>query len=178
MNLEDRIALHNRMARAYGDAYLRQGVQDGEKKFVDVWKFHPDCMYASPYFTGDEAFKLSEFPPEESARASTMEAKVYSLRFPPDWKPVDFKHWPADNGFVMKTRWQGTNKDTGTVMGFYSYSFIDTDDNGEVVRWETHINSEYSDFLDVAIGVHGPFHGTHEYTDALDRRLAEEGLTV
>jgi hypothetical protein len=106
-----------------------------------------------------------------------MEAKVYSLRFP-DWKPVGFKFWPADNGFVMKTRWQGTNKDTGTVMGFYSYSFVDTDDNGEVTRWETHVNSEYSDFLDVAIGVHGPFQGTHEYTDALERRLAEEGLTV
>ena len=175
MNLEDRIALHVRMANAYGDAYLRQGVQDGEK-FVEVWKFHPDCMYASPYFTGDQAFKLSEFP-EESARASTMEAKVYSLRFP-DWKPVDFKYWPADNGFVMKTRWQGTSKETGTVMGFYSYSFVDTDGNGEVVRWETHVNSEYSDFLDVAIGVHGPFHGTHEYTDALERRLAEEGLTI
>lgn len=175
MNLEDRIELHNRMARAYGDAYLRQGVQDGEK-FVDVWKFAADCMYASPYFTGDTAFLLSEFP-EDSARASTMEAKVYSLRFP-DWKPVDFKHWPGDNGFVMKTRWQGTNKDTGTVMGFYSYSFVDTNDAGEVTRWETHVNSEYSDFLDVAIGVHGPFHGTHEYTDALERRMKEEGVTV
>ena len=30
MNLEERIALHTRMARAYGDAYLRQGVQDGD----------------------------------------------------------------------------------------------------------------------------------------------------
>ena len=110
MKLEDRIELHTRMANAYGDAYLRQGVQDGEK-FVDVWKFHPECMYASPYFTGDQAFKLSEFP-EESARASTMEAKVYSLRFP-DWKPVDFRYWPADNGFVMKTRWQGTNPTPG-----------------------------------------------------------------
>ena len=85
---------------------------------------------------------------------------------------------PADNGFVMKTRWQGTNSDTGAVMGFYSYSFVDTDDDGQVTRWETHVNSEYSDFLDVAIGVHGPFHGTHEYTDALERRLAEEGVTV
>jgi hypothetical protein len=52
LNLEDRIALHNRMAKAYGDAYLRQGVQDGEK-FVDVWKFAEDALYASPYFTGD-----------------------------------------------------------------------------------------------------------------------------
>ena len=30
--------------------------------------------------------------------------------------------------------------------GFYSYSFVDTDENGEVTRWETHVNSEYSDF--------------------------------
>jgi hypothetical protein len=47
-------------------------------------------VYASPYFTGDQGFLLSEFP-EESARASTMEAKAYSLTFP-DWKPTDFKY--------------------------------------------------------------------------------------
>lgn len=174
MNLEDHIALHTRMAKAYGDAYLRQGIQDGEA-FVEVWKFADDAVYASPYFTGDQVYKLSEFP-EESARASTMEAKVYSLRFP-DWKPVDFKYWAADNGFVMKTRWQGHTKD-GVQMGFYSYSFVETNDDGEVTRWETHVNDEYSPFLDVAIGVHGPFHGTHEYTDALERRLKEEGVTV
>ena len=47
LKLEDRIALHTRMAKAYGDAYLRQGVQDGEA-FVDVWKFADDAVYASP----------------------------------------------------------------------------------------------------------------------------------
>ena len=46
-----------------------------------MWKFADDGMYVSPYFTGDEPFKLSEFP-EDTARASTMEAKVYSLRLP------------------------------------------------------------------------------------------------
>ncbi len=174
MKLEDRIAVHTRMAKAYGDAYLRQGVQDGEA-FVDVWKFADDAVYASPYFTGDEVYKLSEFP-EESARASTVEAKVYSLRFP-DWKPVDFKYWPADNGFVMKTRWQGNTKD-GIEMGFYSCSFVETNDGGEVTRWETHVNDEYSAFLDVAIGVHGPFRVTSEYVEALERRLEEEGVAV
>jgi hypothetical protein len=57
------------MAEAYRNAYLRQGVQDGEA-FVEAWKFASDAIYASPYFTGDQVFLLSEFP-EESARAST-----------------------------------------------------------------------------------------------------------
>ena len=48
--------------------------------------------------TGDQAFKLSEFP-EDTARASTMEAKAYSLSFP-DWKPASFDYWPANNGVV------------------------------------------------------------------------------
>ena len=54
------------MAEAYRDAYLRQGVQDGEK-FVDVWKFADDGVYASPYFTGDQVFQFSEFPEESAA---------------------------------------------------------------------------------------------------------------
>ncbi len=174
LNLEERLALHRRMAEAYRNAYLRQGIQEGEA-FIDVWTFAADAMYASPYFTGDQAFLLSEFP-EESARASTMEAKAYSLTFP-DWKPADFKYWPADNGFVMKTRWEGLTKD-GTKMGFYSYSFVETNDDGEVTRWETHVNDEYSPFLDVAIGVHGPFHGTSAYVEALERCLAAAGVSV
>ena len=105
------------------------------------WKFAEDGVYASPYFTGDEVFPFSEFP-ADTALAATMEAKAYSLTFP-DWKPASFKYWTADNGFVMKTRWQGTT--TGGVgMGFYSYSFVNTNDAGEVLRWETHVNDEYS----------------------------------
>jgi hypothetical protein len=174
MNLEERIAHHGRMAEAYRDAYLRQGVQEGEN-FETAWKFAPDAVYWSPYFTGDEIFLFSELP-AESARASTMEAKAYSLTFP-DWKPADFKYWPADNGFVMKTRWEGHTKD-GTKMGFYSYSFVETNDKGEVSRWETHVNDEYSPFLQVAIGVSGPFHGTGEYVQALERCLQEAGVSV
>lgn len=174
MTLEERIAHHIRMAEAYRDAYLRQGVKDGEA-FADTWKFAPDGVYVSPYFTGDEVFKLSEFP-ADTAKASTMEAKAYSLSFP-DWKPADFAYWPADHGFVMKTRWEGHTTDN-VKMGFYSYSFVDTDEHGQITRWETHVNDEYNAFLDVAIGVHGPFHGTGEYLDALERRLAEAGVTV
>jgi hypothetical protein len=40
---EERIGLHRRMAEAYRNAYLRQGIQDGEA-FVDTWKFAADAM--------------------------------------------------------------------------------------------------------------------------------------
>ncbi|RUP01797.1 MAG: hypothetical protein EKK34_27340 [Mycobacterium sp.] len=171
MNLQERIAHHGRMAEAYRDAYLRQGVQEGEA-FAEAWTFAEDGVYVSPYFTGDQVFRFSEFP-EDTARASTLEAKVYSLSFP-DWKPSDFKYWPAANGLVMKTRWEGHTTD-GVQMGFYSYSFIETNDAGELTRWETHVNDEYNAFLDIAIGVHGPFQGTSEYVELLELRLAKSG---
>lgn len=174
MNVEERLAHHRRMAEAYRDAYLRQGIQDGEA-FADTWTFAEDGVYVSPYFTGDQVFKFSEFP-EDTARASTMEAKVYSLTFP-DWKPADFKYWPAENGVVMKTRWEGHTKG-GVRMGFYSYSFIETNDEGELTRWETHVNDEYNAFLDVAIGVHGPFQGAHEYVEVLELCLQRSGMSV
>jgi hypothetical protein len=52
MTLEDRIAHHARMAKAYRDAYPRRGVQDGEA-FADV-EIPTDGVYVSPYFTGDQ----------------------------------------------------------------------------------------------------------------------------
>ena len=179
MTPEDRIAQHRRMAEGYGNAYLRQGVQDGEK-YADetdssAWKFAPDAIYTSPYFTGEQVILMSEVA-EDTARTSTLEAKAYSLTFP-DWKPTSFKHWPAENGFVMKTRWQGTTVD-GVSMGFYSYSFIETNDDAEITRWETHVNDEYSPFLEVAIGVSGPFHGQTAYMEAVHRCLEKAGVSI
>ncbi|WP_060941778.1 hypothetical protein [Mycolicibacterium vaccae] len=167
MNLEERLAHHVRMAETHRDDYLRQGVQDGEA-FADAGKFAEDGVYVSPYFTGDQVFPFSEFP-TDTAKASTMEAKAYSLKFP-DRKPAGFDYWPASNGLTMKTRWEGHTAD-GVKMGFYSYSFVLTNDEGELTRWETHVNDEHSAFLDVAVGVRGPFH-------ALERTLAAAGVTV
>lgn len=112
---------------------------------------------------------------ERIARHVRM-AKAYSLSFP-DWKPASFNYWPSANGLVMKTRWEGDTTD-GAKMGFYSYSFLETNDNCEITRWETHVNDEYNAFLDIAIGEHGPFHGTTEYLVALERCLARAGVTV
>lgn len=179
MNPEELINHHRQMAESYRNAYLRQGVQDGEEytdeNGQEAWKFSDDAVYASPYFTGDQAFLMSEYG-TDTATAATMEAKAYSLTFP-DWKPSDFTYWPADNGFVMKTRWEGSTVD-GTKMGFYSYSFVETNSKGEVTRWETHVNDEYSPFLEVAIGVSGPFQGTSAYVDALHTCLEKAGVSV
>jgi hypothetical protein len=178
---EEKIAHHRKMANGYANAYLRQGVQEGDV-YTDAsddeavaWQFAADGVYSSPYFTGSQTFPFSDFP-TDTAKASTMEAKAYSLTFS-DWKPADFKYWPADNGFVMKTRWEGHLED-GTGMGFYSYSFVETNDAGEVQRWETHVNDEYTPFLKVAIGVGGPFNGTSEYVEALERCLEKAGVSV
>jgi len=88
------------MAEGYGNAYLKKGVEEGER--YEKWKFAENAVCASPYFTGDQAFPMREFS-MDAAKSATNEAKAYSLTFP-DWGPADFKYWPADNGFVMKTR--------------------------------------------------------------------------
>jgi hypothetical protein len=172
MNIEERVALHGRMAEGYRNAYLHQEVQEGVS--YEEWKFAHDAVYSSPYFTGETVLLLRDVP-IDAAKSATMEAKAYALTFP-DWKPADFRYWPAANGFVMKTRWQGHTTE-GTTMGFYSYGFVDTNDEGEVTRWETHVNDEYSRFLEVAIGVSGPFTG-NEYMDALARCLEAAGESV
>lgn len=171
MTIEDRVALHRRMAEGYRDAYLRREVSAGAT--YEEWKFADDAVYASPYFAHGELLSLRDIA-VSVATAATMEAKAYSVKFP-DWKPVEFKCWPADNGFVMRTRWEG-HTTAGTQMGFYSISFVDTNDEGEITRWETFVNDEeYGPFLEVAIGVRGPF-TSDEYMAALSRHLAEHNL--
>jgi hypothetical protein len=76
----------------------------------------------------------------------------------------------------MKIRW-GHTKD-GAKMGFYSYSFIETNDQGQLTRWETRVDDEDNAALGVAIGVHGPLRGTGEYVEAPERCLAAAGVSV
>ena len=78
---------------------------------------------------------------------------------------------------AMKTRWEGHTKE-GKKMGFYSYGFVETNEKCEITRWETHVNEEYSSFLDVAIGVRGPFESGDEYMAALTRCLEKAGVTL
>lgn len=174
MNTDERVAHHRRMAESYAQTYLRYGVKEGET--YEAWKFASDATFASPYFTGEGNRISLAGAPRDAGRVATMEAKAYSLKLP-DWKPKSFEYWAAVDGFAMKTRWEGHTED-GTVMGFYSYGYVRTNDQGELQHWETHVNAEYDAFLDHVIGVHGPFHGYTEYTDALIRVLTQAGVPL
>ncbi len=176
MSLEERIDLHRRMAESYHSAYAKKAVKDGAT-YVE-WKFAKDALYQSLYFTGDNVIKLDSSLSISVEKSATMEAKAYSVTFP-DWGPVDFKCWPADNGFTMRTRFQGHMKD-GTRMSFSSIGMVETNDQGEITHWETFVNGdEYGPFLQAAIGVRGPFlKGGSEYMEAVARVLKENGLSL
>ena len=167
----DRVGLHRRMAESYHAAYQDRAVQDGET--YTEWVFAPDAVYWSPYF-GTEVIELATHPVSVQESA-TMEARAYGVRFS-GWGPVRFESWPSDDGFAMKTRFEGTRASDGVSMGFFAYGFVRTDSQGRITRWETHVSREYDDFLDVAIGIHGPFDGKADaYLEALARTLNTAG---
>ncbi len=173
LSLEERIELHRRMAESYRDAYSDKAVKDGAT--YSEWKFSDDALYWSPYF-GDNVIELSTHPISVKASA-TMEAKAYSVTFP-DWAPLGFKCWPSENGFVMQTHFGGHTADN-KLMDFYSYGFVETNEQGLITRWETHVSPEYNDFLDVAIGIHGPFkQGPEPYMEALAKKLKEASIEL
>lgn len=173
LNLEERIALHRKMAECYRDAYSDKAVEGGGT--YDDWTFAEDAVYWSPYF-GDNVIDLQTHPISVKASA-TMEAKTYTLTLA-DWAPLAFECWPSDRGFVMQTHFGG-HKPDGTLVDFYAYGFVNTNAYGEITRWETHVSPEYNDFLDVVIGIHGPFkQGPEPYMKALAVKLQEAGISL
>ncbi len=167
MKPEERIALHRRMAESYGDSYKKKAVEEGAK--YEAWNFADDAVYFSPYFTGGVLSALRDFTEDRSVDVSvfaTMEARAYTDVFP-DWGPVEFKYWAAENGFVMKTLFVGHTKE-GKKYSFYAYGFVETNEEGKINRWETHVNGEeIGPFLELAIGRRGPFMGFTAYFQAL-----------
>ncbi len=62
-------------------------------------------------------------------------------------------------------------------MGFYSISFVDTNEQGQITHWSTYVNDEeYGPFLEAAIGARGPFHGD-SYMQALANHFEKHGLS-
>ncbi|MCH4193275.1 MAG: hypothetical protein LKF52_13285 [Butyrivibrio sp.] len=173
MTLEERIEKHRKMAESYYHAYDQEAVKDGST--YDEWVFAPHAIYWSPYF-GDQTIDLEVYP-MSVRKSATMEALSYSITLP-DWKPLGFKCWPSDHGFVMQSHFGGHDKD-GAMHDFYAYGFVETNDSCEITRWETHVSPEYNDFLDTVIGVHGPFkNGAEVYMEAVGRKLAQAGIDI
>lgn len=172
MTPEDRVDLHRRMAEAYRDAYLRQEVGD-RATYYDVWRFTDDARYSSPYFTGNATVLLRDVM-DSQALVSSMEAKAYQVNFP-DWRPASFTYWAAENGFAGRVRWEGHDPQ-GVLRGFWSITFVETDDEGLISSWQTHVNGEeYGPFLEIAIGTSGPF-DADGYVGALTKHLEAHGL--
>lgn len=51
----------------------------------------------------------------------------------------------------MQSHFGGHDRD-GKLHGFYAYGFVETNDDGEITRWETHVSPEYNVILNVAYG--------------------------
>lgn len=171
--LKELLEKNRNLALSYWHAYQKRTVQDGET--YDGWVFAENATYWSPYF-GDNVINLRANPISVKDSA-TMEALAYSVEFP-DWGPLGFKCWPSDRGVAMQTHFGGHTR-AGKFMDFYAYGFIETDESGVITHWETHVSPEYSDFLDVAIGTHGPFkNGPEPYMQAVAAKLRQAGVTL
>jgi len=177
MNLEERIALHRRMAEGYHDAYMRQD-ERGDAVYSEDWNFADDAVYSSQYFSGGKDVLIAEMMKstgKDIHQGAKLEAKVYSDVLP-DWKPVDFICFPSDIGFSMQTRFEGHTKD-GIKMTFHALDYVLTDEDGLITRWETFVDGEeFGPLAELVLGVRGPFSDMTDYWRALYNRFKDLGL--
>ena len=174
LNDIERIEKNKQIAESYYAVYSKKTVKDGA--VYDKWVFAPHATYWSPYF-GNNKIDLGVNPISVQDGA-TLEALSYSVEFK-DWGPVDFECFPSIEGVAWKTHFGGHRKKDDVFMDFFDYSYIKTNEYGEITHWETHVNSDYNDFLDVAIGVHGPFkNGSGPYMKAVANKLISAGIDI
>lgn len=174
-----RLHLHAEMAQDYYDAYeqLTSGEDVvGEDVIYPSWTLAEGAEYWSPYFTNYAIIPLTSM--EEIILSATLEASAYRVMFP-DWGPVEFNSWPSLQGFVMRTKFQGTHRITGEVMSFYTHGFVYTNEDGEITRWETWPEPyAYDAFLLSAIGDCGPWDESCQYYNAVLAFLKSMGADV
>lgn len=169
-----RIRLHYRMAQDYYNAY--ELLTTGEDVVYPSWTLAENAEYWSPYFTNYKTIPLESM--DEIILSATLEASAYRVMFP-DWGPVEFNCWPSLQGFVMRTKFQGTHRVTGEVMSFYTHGYVYTNLKGEIIRWETWPEPyAYDQFLQVAIGDSGPWEDSCQYYNAILLFLKSVGADV
>ena len=162
------------MAEGYHAAYERQHERKNAT-YSKEWSFADDAVYFSLYFTGGKAVSIGELSKSNGMSmtdGATLEAKAYSAVLP-DWGPVEFKCWPSENGFAMRSRFAGHTKDR-IMMGFHMIDFVETNDLGQITYWETFCDGEeFGPVAELALGVRGPFRDVFTYWGALHKRLEE-----
>jgi len=172
MKLEERVAMNRKIAEGYRNAYMKKDVEEGAR--YDSWNFAPGAEYVSPYWTNDEIWILDQ-QPIEAGKTAIMEAQAVANVYP-DWKVVDCQIWAADDGFVLKNKWIGHKRDDSEHW-YYSYTFALTNEQGQITRWETHVDENFGPFIEAVIGVRGPFREQTEYMDAIARALDKAGIS-
>lgn len=177
MNLGDRIALHAKMAEGYHAAYADQHQEDAAD-LSPAWTFAEDAVYFSLYFTGGKPVPIGELSNANGMSmtdGAALEAKIYSATLP-DWGPAEFRCWPAESGFVTRTRFEGHTLD-GTLLSFHMVDFVETNPSGQISYWETFCDGEeFGRVAEAALGVRGPFPDAYTYWGVLHQRAAELGL--
>jgi hypothetical protein len=165
MELQARLALHQRLADTYFDAYVHH-IERGGIAMSEEWKLAPDLLYSSAYFGVGEPAPIAHLVDDIG---NTNEMKIY-LAAMPDWKAVEFLGWPSPEGFVTRTRFEGHTAD-GRALSSTLVNFWYTDETGRIVRCDGLINGdEQGPVMEAVVGVRGPFEDYEAYWRALRAR--------
>jgi hypothetical protein len=167
MTLEDRLALHQRMADTYFDAYAHHI----ERKAVvmdDTWKIADDFLYTSPYHGVGKPEKIANLMAGEG---NTNEMKLYLAKMP-DWRAVEFLAWPTPQGFVTRTRWEGHTREGKTYEStLVNLWWVEGD---QITRCDGMVNGdELGPIMELICGVRGPFDSFRHYWGSLEARQRE-----
>jgi hypothetical protein len=172
MTLEDRIALHRRMAEGYHEAYARR-IERGRVQFPPEWRFAEAALYSSAYFGGGRDSPIGKMvnrPGVTISDGASREMRVYAAVLP-DYEPVEFHCYPSPEGFVTKTLFVGHTA-AGVRMQSWMIDFFLVDDAGLITRWETFSDGEdFGPIVELATGVRGPFPDFATYWRLLEQRL-------
>jgi hypothetical protein len=167
MNLEERLALHQRLADTYFDAYAHH-IEREAVVMNDEWKIAPDLQYSCAYFGVGKPAPIAHLVDDAG---NTKEMKVY-LAAMPDWRAVEFLGWPSPQGFVTRTRFEGTTKQ-GRTLSSTLVNFWYTNQSGEITRCDAVINGdEHGPVVEAVTGIRGPFESFEAYWRALRASLA------
>jgi hypothetical protein len=175
MNSGERITLHRRMAESWYDGY-RLFPERQELILSDEWRFTDEAVYWSPYFSGGRIHPVGKFFKTGLTFASggSMETSVYAAKMP-DWRPVEFICWPSENGFAMRSRYEGHTAD-GVRMTAHIVNLVLTNPDGLIDRYESHLDThEFGPIAEVVLGVPGPFRDFGVYWKILAQRHKELG---
>lgn len=156
--MTDRVALHERMARAHWEAYAK-APETNYVTYGDEWIYAPDAVMMCPLFNGGVAQPMADLYSEEVAAAMARYAPDGDMLTPeirmwwkhmPDWRLVSpFDCTATDWGFATHDTYAGTTSD-GRVLSLREWDYIWTNQEGHITRWDWFVDSrEWNPYLEL-----------------------------